>query len=340
VSIRSSAVFGKITRMQSRLKRDAMNLDFLGGVQKQIDVYDPITKQLVREKVYGEELMKLFYGQPILAKFTSKVLTQKWLSNVYGAYNDSAASKHKIEDFVKYLGIDVSEAEKEVPDYHSFNDFFARKLKSHLRPIDADPNGVASPGDGRLLVFPEIQTNSIVHIKWAPISLLELFNGNKKCEETYSNGSCFILRLCPADYHRFHFPVAGTVGITKTVPGMLHSVNPVALEKQIPVFCLNKRTLCELNSALFGNVLLMEVGAMFVGSIVQTYRAGMTVAKGDEKGYFKFGGSTVVVFFEKNKIEFDPEIVEKSAQGVETLLKMGQRIARLKSASERSSSPH
>ncbi len=137
---------------------------------------------------------------------------------------------------------------------------------------------------------------------------------------------CAILRLCPSDYHRFHFPTGGKIGVTKTVPGLLHSVNPYALEQKIPVYCLNKRTLSELDSYDVGKVLMMEVGALFVGTIVQTYRPTMTVAKGEEKGFFKFGGSTCILFFEKGSMKFDADLVENSRQGVETLVKMGEQI--------------
>jgi phosphatidylserine decarboxylase len=140
-----------------------------------------------------------------------------------------------------------------------------------------------------------------------------------------------VLRLCPSDYHRFHFPVGGKVGITKTISGLLHSVSPYALEQKIPVYCLNKRTICELESDSFGKVLIMEVGAMFVGSIVQTYRAGSTVKKGDEKGFFKFGGSTTLFFFEKNAMVFDVDLVKNTKDGFETYVKMGEGIGKLAS---------
>jgi phosphatidylserine decarboxylase len=121
--------------------------------------------------------------------------------------------------------------------------------------------------------------------------------------------------------------VSGKVGITKTVPGLLHSVNPYALEQGLPVYCLNKRTMCELKSDQLGSVLMLEVGALFVGSIVQTYRAGTQVQRGDEKGYFKFGGSTCILFFEEGAIEFDKDLVQNSQDGLETFVKMGEQIA-------------
>lgn len=299
---------------------------------KQIEVVDRKTGKHFIEKIYGENAMKLLYGNPVLVSLASGVLANKWLSNIYGAYHDSAASKHKIADFVQTLNINLDECEKEVSQYQSFNEFFTRKLKPEFRPIDGSKDSVISPSDGRLLVFPKIDEDTICYLKWAPIKLLDLFHGNKLLVEKYRNGSCAVLRLCPADYHRFHFPVSGKTGITKTVPGILHSVNPYALEQKIPVYCLNKRTLCELKSDHFGTVLMMEVGAMFVGTIVQTYRPMTHVDKADEKGFFKFGGSTCLFFFEQGMMDFDEDLIKNSASGLETLVQMGERIGKSVSA--------
>jgi len=297
-------------------------LRMLGVESKQINVVDRRSNESFVEKVYGDDVMKVFYGHPAGLAVTTKLLTNRVLSNIYGAYNDSAASKHKIEDFVEALGIDITECSKDLVEYVSFNDFFARKLRPGARVITEEDKAVASPGDGRLLVF------FVSYVKWAPISLFDLFNKNQELADRYRNGACAVLRLCPADYHRFHFPVAGKVGITKTVPGLLHSVSPYALEQGLPVYCLNKRTLCELKTnEMGGTILQMEIGALFVGSIVQTYRAGTQVQRGDEKGYFKFGGSTCILFFEKGTVQFDDDLVRNSQNGLETLVKMGERLA-------------
>ncbi|WP_397600713.1 archaetidylserine decarboxylase [Silvanigrella sp.] len=301
----------------------------LGNTTKQINVIKRMSGEKFVEKIYGEDAMKVFYGSAAGAAFTEKFLTNKWISNIYGAYNDSGASKHKIEEFVNLMGINVSESEKDISEYNSFNDFFARKLHPRARPINRVATGVNSPGDGRLLVFPKITDSTLSYVKWAPIKLIELFNGNESLAERYKNGSCGILRLCPSDYHRFHFPVSGKAGITKTVPGLLHSVNPYALEHKISVYCLNKRTICELDSDNFGKVLLMEVGALFVGTIVQTYRPGMQVEKGDEKGFFKFGGSTCIFFFEHGIMKFDEDLIQASNEGFETLVHIGEKIGTL-----------
>ena len=293
----------------------------------QIKVVNRVTGEQFEEKIYGEDAMKIFYGSPIVAQATEKLLTNKVISQMYGAFNDSILSKYKIEEFVNLMGINISECEKDITEYKSFNDFFSRKLKPQVRPINRKEGTIVSPSDGRLLVFPKLDDTTLSYVKWAPIRLIELFANNESLVERYKNGMCAVLRLCPSDYHRFHFPVSGKIGVTKNISGMLHSVNPYALEQNFPVYCLNKRTMAELDSNEAGKVLMMEVGAMFVGTIAQTYRPTLAVEKGEEKGFFKFGGSTCILFFEKDSIHFDPDLIKNSAEGLETLVKMGEQIA-------------
>jgi phosphatidylserine decarboxylase len=293
-----------------------------------IEVFCREKEDLVPEVVAGEGLMRLFYGTRAGSRLTSSLFVKRWLSYFGGLYYDSPASKRKIRKFVRQLDIDLEECEKDLRDYRSFNDFFARKLRPGARPVDTDQDAFLSPGDGRLLVFPRVDEDTLSYVKWAPICLMDLFNKDAELVERYRGGSCGVLRLCPSDYHRFHFPTSGTVGPTTRVKGLLHSVNPYVLNQKRPVFAMNKRTLCTLQSPVFGPVLLMEVGAMGVGSIVQTATANSEVQAGDEKGYFKFGGSTTLFFLEKGRILFDEVLVRNSESGIETLVRMGESIGR------------
>ena len=303
----------------------------LGGAKRiEIEVFSREKEELVQEIVCGEGLMRLFYGTPVGVKITTTLFVHRWLSYFGGLYYDSRVSKRKIKSFVKQLEIDLEECEKEIHQYRSFNEFFARRLRVGSRPIVQDSRAFVSPGDGRLLVFPTISEDTLSYVKWAPVRLMDLFNGDADLVKHYRGGACGVLRLCPSDYHRFHFPASGKVSATKLVPGLLHSVNPYVLSQNRPVFALNKRTLCRLESPDFGQVLLMEVGAIGVGSIVQTAEAGAEVARGDEKGYFKFGGSTTLFFVEKGRIEFEETVLRNSQAGVETFVRMGECIATAK----------
>jgi phosphatidylserine decarboxylase len=145
----------------------------------------------------------------------------------------------------------------------------------------------------------------------------------------YHDGALLIIRLAPFDYHRFHFPVSGNVSPNQKINGDYYSVNPFALRKKAEIFCLNKREYTILSNPLFGDVVMAEVGATMVGSIVQTYK-GSYVNKGKEKGYFKFGGSTVVLLFEKSKIQIDKDFLINTSKGYETTVKMGERIGEKK----------
>lgn len=315
-------------------KRDKLlslgRLATLGGAEDMnIEVYSREQDQMVPEVVAGEGLMRLFYGTQAGARLTTTLFVHRWLSFFGGLYYDSRVSRRKIKKFIRQLDIDPEEAEKSIREYRSFNEFFARKLRPGLRPVEVEQSAFVSPGDGRLLVFPKIDEETLSYVKWAPVCLMALFNKDAELVERYRGGTCGILRLCPSDYHRFHFPVGGKVGPTKMVKGLLHSVNPYVLGQKRQVFAANKRSICSLESPDFGKVLLMEVGAMGVGSIVQTYASDTEVKPGDEKGYFKFGGSTTIFFFEKDRVEFDEDLIRNSELGVETLVRMGETIGRL-----------
>lgn len=298
----------------------------LGVKKKKIEVVSRERKELVEEVVYGEHLLRLSYGTPFGLKLMTKLWTYRWLSFLSGLYFSSPMSRGKINPFVEALQIDSSESEKDHGEYGSFNEFFSRKLKPGLRPVCQEPGALTSPGDGRLLVFPQIDEDSLSYVKWAPIRLIDLFNSDQALVERYRGGACAVLRLAPADYHRFHFPVAGKAAESSTVPGLLHSVSPHALEEKIPVFALNKRTICTVETEELGSVLLLEVGALGVGSIVQTYTPGSLVFRGEEKGYFKYGGSTCILFIQAGKISFDEDLLENSQLGLETIVKMGEKI--------------
>jgi len=302
----------------------------LSAQSKIIEVYHREQKKNFIEVIYGDDAMKIFQGTKLGFRFTDKFLTNQTLSRLYGAYNDSSLSKRKIKKCADLLKIDLDELEKSLSEFTSFNDFFTRTLKPEARPIDSLPNSFSSPGDGRLLVFPKLDDDLLSYVKWAPIRLKDLFQHDEALIKRYRDGACGILRLCPTDYHRFHFPVKGKAGITRTIKGVLHSVSPYTLENKVPVYTLNKRTVCEVETASYGKVLLMEVGALFVGGIMQTYRPGYEVNKGEEKGFFKFGGSTCIFFLQKGVMEFDEDLIFQSKLGRETYVKMGEKIGTLK----------
>ena len=144
----------------------------------------------------------------------------------------------------------------------------------------------------------------------------------------YEGGVCLILRLCPTDYHRFHFIDWGTCEKTHFIPGNYYSVNPTALERVSKLYCQNKREWCVFHSENFGDIIHVEVGATCVGSIIQTYKENTHISKGEEKGYFKFGGSTTILLFKPNTIIVDEDILTQSSLGFETKVNMGETIGK------------
>ena len=236
-------------------------------------------------------------------------------------------SAERVKPFIANYGLDAGEFAKPPEDFISFNDFFSRELKPAARPVAAagDPRVAVLPADGRHLVFPEADLAAGFYVKGSKFSLASLLSDPATTAE-FAGGAMVISRLCPVDYHRFHFPVAGTPGGARLINGCLYSVSPIALRQNIRYLVQNKRRLTVIDAPAFGRVAMLEVGATCVGTIRQTYSPGQPVAKGAEKGFFRFGGSCVITLFQRGRIKFDADLVAQSAGCVETYTKMGERL--------------
>lgn len=290
-----------------------------------INVYNRKTKKYDIENVAGEKYIKWAYETPLGKGLTELLIKKKLFSKIYGLYCDSKFSRKKIAPFIKNFNIDMSISLKKENEFKNFNDFFIRELDKASRPIDKDTNSLISPGDGRLICYTNISMNNIIQVKDITYSLSELIQNNKIANE-YEGGTCLILRLCPVDYHRFHFIDWGSCEKSKFIPGNYYSVNPSALERIAKLYCQNKREWSIFHSENFDDIIYVEVGATCVGSIIQNYKPNTTVNKGDEKGYFKFGGSTTILFFKPNTITIDKDILVQSSLGFETKVNMGEKI--------------
>ncbi len=273
------------------------------------------------EKIAGEKWLVWLYNNPVGEATLFTLAKRKILSSLYGKMMDRPASAKKIEPFVKEFEIDLSVAEKQ--HFSSFNDFFTMRLKPDARPVDTGSNILVSPADGKVLVYADLSVSDFI-VKGYCFDVFSFLEDSSLALQ-YVDGSLVIVRLAPNDYHRFHFPVNGTVSPLVRISGSYYSVNPLALRKMAEIFCLNKREFVIISSPLFGDVVMAEVGATMVGSIVQTWQ-GRKAVKGMEKGYFKFGGSTVVLLFAKNKVLLDTDLLTNTAKGLETYVKTGERI--------------
>ncbi|ARE89261.1 Phosphatidylserine decarboxylase proenzyme [Clostridium formicaceticum] len=278
------------------------------------------------EVVAGGRYLRWMHETKLGSSMLEILIKKKFLSVIYGKMQDLPISRRKIASFIKELDIDMQEAENEDPSsYKNFNEFFIRRLKKEARPICMDEKVFVSPADGRVMAYENIHRKRVLQIKGQEYCLEELLQ-NKGLAAEYQGGACITVRLSPADYHRFHFPDEGVPEHATKIAGGYYSVNPIALRKITSLYCQNKREFTVFDSYNFGRVLMVEVGATFVGSIIQTFHPRQTVKKGEEKGYFKFGGSTVILFLQPNRIKIDRDLIENTQQGIETKVHVGEKI--------------
>lgn len=292
-----------------------------------IQVYDRKNKAYEIEKVAGGKAIKWIYESPIGKGVTELFVKKKLFTRLYGSFCDSRLSQGKIDRFIKDFNIDMSVSHSKKEDFKNFNDFFIRKLNKESRPITSELNLLTSPGDGRLFAYENISVNNLIQVKEINYTLGELIN-NEELAKSFDGGTCLVLRLCPTDYHRFHFVDNGTPKENHFIKGNYYSVNPMALERIPKLYCQNKREWSLFDSDNFGEILHIEVGATCVGSIIQSYIPNTRVSKGEEKGYFKFGGSTTILFFKKDMVKIDTDIVNESKKGIECKVLMGEIIGK------------
>ncbi|WP_438479777.1 archaetidylserine decarboxylase [Oleiharenicola lentus] len=283
-------------------------------------------KQVVEtEQVYGEKWLRWTYENAV-GQFSLWALVKRaWVSRYYGWKMSNSASMRKVLPFVIDYNLNEDEFAKKPISFKNFNEFFFRALKPGARPIAPGERVAALPADGRHLAFQDVEAADSFYAKGQTFSL-EKFLGSEALAKEFAGGSLLISRLCPVDYHRFHFPVAGIAGEPRLINGALFSVSPIALRRNLGYLWENKRMVTIVESPVFGKVAVCEIGATMVGTIFQSFIPGRAVAKGEEKGFFKFGGSCVVTIFEKGRIKLDADLVSQSANGLEVYAKMGERL--------------
>ena len=304
----------------------AASILLTGNEMKSIHYIDRKTGTIAKEIVPGEGWLKWLYYNPIGKLALHSVVKNKFLTAWYGRKMDKPVSKAKIPEFIDSLKIDMNEVIRPVGDFSTFNDFFIRQLKPEARPINNKPDVLISPADGKVMAFPEINRLDAFFAKGQEFSLEDFLQDTSLCRK-YQEGTLFIIRLAPVDYHRFHFPADGKISPSKRIDGSYYSVSPYAVKKRMKIYWENTREYSVLSTADFGDVLMCEVGATMVGSIVQTFSPNTDVKKGQEKGWFEFGGSTVILLFEKDKVQADNDILENTKKGYETSIKMGEQLA-------------
>lgn len=289
-----------------------------------ITFYNRYTGQMEQEKVLGEKSLRWVYGTT-LGKVSLHVLIKRaFFSKILGAMKNTRGSAASLPNFVKEYNINMEEAEKSLEEFTSFNDFFYRKLKPGARPV-CEGATVALPADGRHSGWQDASQMQGVFVKGQQFDLPALL-GSEELAEKYKHGTVVLSRLCPVDYHRFHFVAEGTPEVAVRIPGPLASVSPYCLRHKLSWLWTNKRELTMLHTPHIGDVVHLAVGATGVGAIFQTYEPGKAIQKGDEQGYFAFGGSTIMTFFEPGRLQLADDILRHTADCTETFARQGDLL--------------
>ena len=254
-----------------------------------------------------------------------KLLVRPFITRLGGWFLNTPLSKGMIPGFIERNHIDLSVYTSQ--KFYSYNDFFTRRLKEGERPVSSDPQVLISPCDGKVTVS-RIDRDSHFLIKDTPYTLERLL-GSQALARRYMGGYAVILRLTVDDYHHYCYVADGMKSGARKIPGVFHTVNPAANEVY-PIYHENTREYCLLKTEQFGTITMMEVGAMMVGKITNLEENPCEVKRGEEKGYFEFGGSTIVLLLQHGKVRIDEDLLDNTENGYETIVRMGERIGKCK----------
>ena len=296
------------------------------AVTEPILYWDRSSKKTEREDIYGEALVRWLYQTQPGSWLTERVFSRPLISKLYGAYQSSSLSAHKVSGFIREFKIPMQEFEEK--NFSSFNDFFIRKFRGGARPFTQKSGELPAFAEARYLAFEKVRDEQTFPVKGRGLSA-EFLLGSADKAKPFIGGPLLLARLCPVDYHRFHYPDEGETLDQYSISGALHSVNPLALRHKYDIFITNERQVSLLRTPHFGLLAYIEVGALCVGKIVQTH-SSEKFSRGEEKGYFLFGGSTVIVMGEPGAWVPDSDILQQTAQGRETLVRLGDRVAEAK----------
>jgi len=287
--------------------------------------YYNLNNELIEEKIECchmlDFLYNTFWGRLIRPIFASRLA-----ATICAWHQNSACSKRNILPFIQKYHINMDEFIEPSDGFKSFNDFFCRQIKNESRVIDKDENTVIAPADSKLLVIQNLSQTSSFFVKNENFNLVKFFDCSLLAQQ-FEGGTMMIFRLAPPDYHRFHFPIDCTPTKMKVTGSCYESVNPISFKSGVQPLTKNIRHFYLLETEKFDNVAMIPVGAMFVSHIVKTFTPDKKYSKGDEAGYFEFGGSTVVLMFKKDTISLLPNFIQHSEEGFETEVKMGQVVA-------------
>lgn len=284
------------------------------------------------ELVYGDGAIKFIYDNSF-GQILAPIVASKPISQLYGCYQDWSISKNKVPSFVEKFNIDLSiyksgsvTTENKENSYKNFNEFFIREFEANKRDFIEDDKKMPAFCEARYFGHQAIDNDVKIPVKGKLLNARDLLGGSK-WSQTFEGGPLLVARLCPVDYHRYHYPLPGKTLDSFQIKGQYHSVNPLALKSKPEIFIINERRASILETEKFGKLAYIEVGAAMVGKIIQSHDESTPHNKGDEKGYFLFGGSTVILLGEKGKWIPSDDILNNTKKGVETYLHLGTEVA-------------
>lgn len=291
---------------------------------KPIPYIDRQTGTIAFEKVYGGKAVSYLYNGSWIGNCLRNILSKNsFVSSLLGFWHKQRWTKRHIAPFVKEY--EVNPEEFLDPSFDSFNAFFIRKLKPEVRPIAAADAII--PADARYWFYEQMDDDTDFIVKGERLNRKKLLGQEA---HRFERGAVVIARLCPSDYHRFHFPIDCIPGKPHLINGPLFSVNPLAIKQNISHLTENKRMVTYLEHTLFGHIAFLEIGATSVGSIKETFIPDVPVLKGAEKGYFEFGGSALLLLFEPYRITFSEDLLAATEKGIEIRCLMGQPMGKVK----------
>lgn len=298
----------------------------------QIKFFHREHNKIETEKVYGDLLIKLLYKSSS-GKFLAPIFANKYLSKVYGVMQNNMLTQLKVPKFVTNFDIDLEDylpgsvkIDNQALSYRNFNEFFIRAFKPGKRLFASGKDLMGAPAEARYYGHEKVTDDLKIPVKGKDLNAQKLLQ-NEKWQDLFKNGPLLIARLCPVDYHRYHYPDNGKTLDHYQIKGSFHSVNPLALQSKSDILIANERRVSILETQNFGKLAYIEVGAAMVGKIVQSFDESKGFKKGDEKGYFLFGGSTVILLGEEGKWLPSKDILTNTKNNIETYIKLGDMIA-------------
>lgn len=292
--------------------------------QSTISIWDRQAQEVRGEEICAEKWLRFAYQKGVGRTLTQLFGKRRSLNWIAGLYFSSPLSVAKIKEFIRDQKIDMSDFEER--DFKSFNDFFARRMKPAVRSWPSEPWSFPAFAEGRYLAYERVDPLQSFPVKGHDLTARALLADGDQAE-AFRGGPVVIARLAPRDYHRFHYPDSGRHIADVDIPGHLHSVNPIALREHSSILATNHRKVSYLTTNNFGRLAYIEVGALGVGKIRQTHDTDANFSRGDEKGYFAYGGSTVIVLGQPGYWTPDSDLLEKSSQEQETFVRLGESIA-------------